>query len=301
MVAATGLAVHRKFTRSESYKQTHKFVLDSSIESASLIGPKKFAAGTWEGDIKCFEDGNESKAKQAGPVRSIARLDDKLFATSDRGVVRIWNSETMQQERVLCDEKSRDVEKMAGFPNGLIAVVRSVNRLQVWDAHTGTLKHQLSGNSHWIKSIVARPNNRLAVSTFDQNVHIWNVDTGECERIFKSRFAGPARSLDDTLVTVDWQGLAVWTHGHLMKEVDLPNLPWYPLHAVTADGKVLVTTETREFYLVDVATGQTTTVGSEQDAKYDCDGWQQLDQNVFTKNSKLKMCVEAFFFLLDVC
>lgn len=293
MIAAAGFAVHRKFTRSEAYKQTRLGILNSSVESARLITPNKFAAGTWGGDLVCFEAGTESEAKQEGPVKSIARLEDKLFATSDEHLIRIWDVGTLQQVRVLNRNKPQDIMKMAGFPNGLIAAVRGWcgEDLEIWDAHTGELKHQLSGDGNKIKSLVALPQNRLAVGTLDSQVNIWNVDTGIWEQSFKARSVGAAHSFDaDTLVTADYKGLLFWNNGRVVKELDLPDLPSFPVHAVTAEGKVIVTSETGAFRIVDVETGQTTNVGSVQDAKHD---WHLVPEKLLCANDGTVVTLSA--------
>ena len=60
----------------------------------------------------------------------------------------------------------------------------SGDKLGVWDAATGTVKHTLSGHIRQVVSVALSPDGRhLATGTHDRAVGVWEVATGTSVRV----------------------------------------------------------------------------------------------------------------------
>lgn len=195
--------------------------------------------------------------EQFWPVRSIAKLPDGTFATSDAGQICVWDRQTGL--RVFCHEQSPTISAMVGFPNNLLAVVRwSSDRVEIWDSQSGQLKGSLKGHADEVKHIAALAHNRVASYAWDRTIRIWNLDNGECERVIESGYVGSLLALpDDTLVTAGLSGIKVWVDGKCEKEIEMSDLPWNPRMAIAPDGTLLITAFKTAFRAVDLQTKKT--------------------------------------------
>lgn len=76
----------------------------------------------------------------------------------------------------------------------------------VWDADTGRLVHRFGGHIWDVRTVAFRPDGaKLATGGFDNEIRVWNLTTGECERVFTDTnlFVERVHYLaDDRLLTV---------------------------------------------------------------------------------------------------
>ena len=262
-VTASSVALKRKRTSSGSlptYKHVSSGLVDSPVTSAQPITSTMMAVGYWNGTI----DISRAIMKQVGPVRSIAKLTDDAFATSDGSQIGVWDIDSQRKLRAFGPAESATIADMVGFSNSWLAVVRwGSQRVEIWDAEKGDLKWTLKGHTDDVKYISALPRNRLASYAWDRTIRIWNLDNGECERVIESGYAGSLLALpDDTLVTTDLAGIKVWVDGKCAKEIAMPDLPWNPRIALAADGTLLITAFKTAFRAVDFQTTETKDVYS---------------------------------------
>ena len=81
--------------------------------------------------------------------------------------------------------------------DNLVASGSRDKTVQIWDAKTGELKHELKGHSHWVSSVAFSPNGeRVASGSGDTTVRIWDLEAktfwelkGHNERIYSVAFS----------------------------------------------------------------------------------------------------------------
>jgi WD40 repeat protein len=258
IATASCIAMKSRLARSmASYTHTSSVLSAQQVLSAKQITDSTIAVGDWDGKI--YTAHPPATLEQGGPVRSIAKLNEDKFATADRSRVCVWDLKTHTELRKFGPEHAGTISDMCGFPNGLLAVVRwGSERVEIWDANTGTLKWALKGHTDDVKYMAGLTNNRLATFAWDHNIHIWNLETGQSEKKFHSGYIGAMVALpDDRLVTTNLAGITVWADGKCEKEIKMPDIPWHPRLAVTPDGQVLITAFKTAFRSVDMETGKT--------------------------------------------
>jgi WD40 repeat protein len=237
-----------------TYKHSSSARLESPALSAAAITDSVLATGNWFGTIGLTGPDSQQTLQQVRAVLSIAKMTDTLFATSEQSRIHVWD----HQREVLefGPEQSGTISDMVGFSNGLLAVVRwGSEAVQIWDCHSGCLKWSLTGHTDDVKHLAKLSQNRLASYAWDHKIRIWNLDTGECERVIHSGYSGALTALpDDRLITTDIKGIAVWADGECVKHIAMPDLPWKPSLAVTPDGQLLVTAFKTAFRAVDLET-----------------------------------------------
>lgn len=261
VAAASGFAFERKIARTSAsrYKHVSSVILETPVLSAAPITSTTLAMGDWQGIIHIHDSNSRWTLEQLGPVRSIAKLTDDTFATSDQSRICVWDIVHQKQVREFGPERSAIISGMVGFPDGLLAVVRwGTERIEVWDTNAGEMKWSLGGHTDDVKYITALRHNRVASYGWDQKIRIWNLANGECERVITSGYAGSLKALpDDTLVTTDLVGIKVWSDGACVKEIKMRDIPWDPCMAITPDGKLLTNAFKTAFRVVDPATNDT--------------------------------------------
>jgi WD40 repeat protein len=265
VATGSGVALKQKIAKSLSsstYAHTSSVCLANQALSAKQITASTIAVGDWDGKI--YLSNPPATLEQRGAVRAIAKINDDVFATAQHSQINVWDVNTHQQLRTFGPEQAALISDMVGFPNGLLAVVRwGSDRVEVWDANTGELKWSLVGHMDDVKYISALPRNRLATYAWDNQIRIWDLETGQSESVFASGHAGALVGLpDDRLVTATLSGLAVWADGKWVQDIKMQDIPWHPRLVVSPDGKLLVTAFKTAFRIVDLATQQTEDVYS---------------------------------------
>jgi len=68
--------------------------------------------------------------------------------------------------------------------------------LQIWDLESGTIVHQLSGETGTVTAVAALPGARVAYCGFRPTVKVWDYEAGNVQREFRSTGKGALVALD---------------------------------------------------------------------------------------------------------
>lgn len=115
MVTASSVALKRKRTSASpeslpTYKHASSGLVNSQVTSAQPITSTMMAVGYWNGTI----DISRAIMKQVGPVRSIAKLTDDAFATSDGAQIGVWDIDTQRKLRTFGSPESSTIADKIG-------------------------------------------------------------------------------------------------------------------------------------------------------------------------------------------
>jgi WD40 repeat protein len=113
---------------------------------------------------------------------------EMLASTSADHTVRIWRVITSEcvhvlsghTGRVLCVDVSRD--------GCLLASGSDDHYVRIWNAKTGTCQKTLA-HSGWVQKMAFSPDGTSLISTSDNTLNIWSIESGERLRTYVRRFA----------------------------------------------------------------------------------------------------------------
>ena len=135
------------------------------------------------------DEGGRRLPGHSGPVVSLAEGEGRMFSGSLDGSIRVWRTETLEQERVLQSEDEDDALSSLAVTDGRVISGYSSGRIRVWDAASGERLCELEGHTDSVGSLcVLGP--RLASGSDDSSIRVWTRGPGpewQCERTFSGR------------------------------------------------------------------------------------------------------------------
>jgi WD40 repeat protein len=97
--------------------------------------------------------------------------------------VRLWDSAT-GAARCTLEGHIGVVWAVAFSPDGrLLASAAADDMARLWDPATGSMCRTISGYSGQVSDVAFSPDGRLLASASDQTVKLWDVATGQFEKI----------------------------------------------------------------------------------------------------------------------
>ncbi len=100
--------------------------------------------------------------------------------------IRLWDVQTgellktLKKRTAFEDFEGRDVNSVVFSPDGnMIASGSGNGTIRLWNAHTGEFIKYLEGHTKSINSVVFSPNGNTLISTGEDGVCLWDVNTGE--------------------------------------------------------------------------------------------------------------------------
>lgn len=184
---------------------------------------------------------------QTGFFNKVAWLKNDRIITSLDGEIIVWNAVTEQIERSFAGEDfvvSNDgilfyytgkeitiidlntyqsiyniqLEQFTywtnhfsyNFETGLLAVAQEEGEITIWDIMTGSLVKTLKGHSRTIFSLAWGADGRLASSSFDDSVIIWDMESGQPAQIFKEQFVENVSWAEEKLLFSHGRVLSIW-------------------------------------------------------------------------------------------
>lgn len=174
----------------------------------ALIGSQSNALRLWE-----VQTGTILRAFEGHTiwVRSVAISPDGQFALSGSRdkTLRLWCLETGQCLRTL-EGHTSDVTSVTFSPDGRMALSGSADQtLKLWNVQTGQSLRTFSqrprtheeyrtrkefASNGIVNSVVFSPDGRLILSGGDNSLRLWDVQTGQCIRVFEGH-SGQVRTV----------------------------------------------------------------------------------------------------------
>ena len=115
--------------------------------------------------------------------------DGKVLASSGDewdSNIRLWDVQTgeliktLKKRTAFEDFEGRDVNSVVFSPDGNTIASGSGNgTIRLWNAHTGEFIKYLEGHTKSVNSVVFSPNGNTLISTGEDGVCLWDVNTGE--------------------------------------------------------------------------------------------------------------------------
>ena len=115
--------------------------------------------------------------------------DGKILASSGdewNSNIRLWDVQTgellntLKKHTAFEDFEGRNVNSVVFSPNGnMIASGSGNGTIRLWNAHTGEFIKYLEGHTKSVNSVVFSPNGNTLISTGEDGVCLWDVNTGE--------------------------------------------------------------------------------------------------------------------------
>lgn len=110
--------------------------------------------------------------------------ENKLVSAGADGTVRIWNTKTNQEIRLLSRQTNR-CRCAAWSPNGKYIAAGCGPVVMVWNAETGEEIYKLKGHTGEVRGIGFHPDSTyLVTGSLDTTVKTWNLSTGAVERTY---------------------------------------------------------------------------------------------------------------------
>lgn len=121
-------------------------------------------------------------------VRSVEFSPDgsRIVSTSWDNTVRIWDTETANNIKILKGKFSVNSASFCSFDGKKIVFASSDNAIRIWDTEIGKCIGKITGHTDSVNSVAFSPNGSQIVSASDdKTIRIWNALTGECIQILK--------------------------------------------------------------------------------------------------------------------
>jgi WD40 repeat protein len=159
---------------------------------------------------------------------AVFRNDGRLVVTvSDDHTARLWDTHTGQTVLIIRPETGNPVLAAAFSPDGRYLALAS-GKIILYELTNEPAKRLLFGHGYHVRSLAFHPNRPLLASASgDNSLRLWNLDSGEAEKVLLQVQAGGqphglAFSADGTLLAVGHSGYSNYgpsDHGLRLLEV----------------------------------------------------------------------------------
>ena len=147
--------------------------------------------------------------------------DGKMLASSGDNWdsnIRLWDVQTgellktLKKRTAFEDFEGRDVNSVVFSPDGnMIASGSGHGTIRLWNPNTGEFIKYLEGHTKPVNSVVFSPNGNTLISTGEDGVCLWNVNTGEYIDAFQIPAVSAAFSPDGkTCAIANETGISLW-------------------------------------------------------------------------------------------
>lgn len=133
------------------------------------------------GELLCEMPGHQST------ISSIHIYDHNRFFVSSSWdkTLKIWDLETGRLKDTLTGFPS-ELTCVIVFGEGKRIITGSIDGyIQIWDTLTSKFIQSMKANSHVSAIRVTRDNKKFLAACFDNTISLWNISTGESERVFE--------------------------------------------------------------------------------------------------------------------
>jgi WD40 repeat protein len=144
--------------------------------------PKQLRGWAWRYLWRSSQSNLLTLQGHTGEVRSVAfsRGGRRLASASEDGTVKVWNTETGQEEHTLRGH-TRGVTSVVFSPDDrLLASASQDLTVKVWEVQNSQLALTLRGHTGEIRGVAFSPDGRrLASASEDRTVKMWDAHTGQ--------------------------------------------------------------------------------------------------------------------------
>ena len=124
------------------------------------------------------------------------REESKSWQKSSKGgfvpLKCVLHTQGSFEMKIEFDDDASEIFSISTLPDGRI-ISCSDDKLCIWNTVTGVCDRKLcstkagllGGHSDWVRSVIALSDGRLVSCSDDKTLRLWNVMTGDCERVFK--------------------------------------------------------------------------------------------------------------------
>ena len=119
----------------------------------------------------------------SGDVNALVECEGRMCSGSDDGSIRVWRLDTLEEERVLLNERVGGVLALAVW-EGQIISGHGFGRVRVWDIRSGERRRELEGHTRSVRSLCV-VGSRLASGSADGSIKVWAMGPDRewpCER-----------------------------------------------------------------------------------------------------------------------
>lgn len=165
---------------------------DWVMDIAWSLDGTKLASASRDKTSKVFDaatgDAVVTFNKHGDVVFGVAFLPDgNTIATSGRDkMIRLWTTEKGDQTREI-GGYGNDVFQVAALPDGRLISCSADKTARLHTSADGKEVRKFEGNNDWIFVVTAHPETaRLVTGSYDGEIRLWNLDTGEVVLSFKA-------------------------------------------------------------------------------------------------------------------
>ena len=148
-------------------------------------------------------------------VRALVECKGRMCSGSMDGSIRVWNLDTMEEERVMIKEMGGESLLALAVWEGQLISGHYSGRVRVWDVSTGELLRQLEGHTMGVLSLCV-VGLHMASGSEDGSIKVWAMGQGPewpCQRTLTehTRSVEALAGWEGKLISGSWDGtIRVW-------------------------------------------------------------------------------------------
>jgi WD40 repeat protein len=152
-----------------------------------VIQGRKFVILSSQQYLTVWDSVNRAEMKLKGHtdrIHTVLQLDDERVITCSSDSTKVWNCLSGNLEGTF-DHRDHPVLGVTIMNDRQRIATHSRDlQISIWNIHTGTREKTFTEYSVAIRSILHLSSGHLAVCFFNQPLHLLNLETGKCEKLF---------------------------------------------------------------------------------------------------------------------